>query len=106
MVLTSSTSATNAGLFKASGAGSRNCDGRVSTHGVIVANCGPAPLALSRGVGRHTPGTFAPRNGGGGGAFPSARRIFQMLSATVWPQAIPLAMEGAVSLRVASEALR
>jgi hypothetical protein len=40
-------------LFSAGGAGSRNWDGRVRTHG--VAYCGPAPEALSSGVGHHIP---------------------------------------------------
>src|SRR5438876_1227623 len=93
-------------LFKGGGAGSRNCEGRVRTHGVMVAYCGPAPEAFRSGVGRHTPATFAPKNGGGGGAFPSVSRKFQMASATVWPHAAPLLIAKALSLKAPNEALR
>src|SRR6202035_5868752 len=84
-------------LFSASGGGKRNCDGLVSTQGVIEANCGPAPEANTVGVGRHTPVTAAPRNGGGGGRNPSVNRPFQIASATVCPHAIPALIESAFS---------
>ena len=48
-----------ADISAAYGGGRRNCDGRVKTHGVIEANCGPAPEAFPAfapvGVGRHIP---------------------------------------------------
>lgn len=115
IVLTSFRSAAYSGLLRASGGGKRNCDGRVSTHGVSEAYCGPAPDALSSGVGRQTPTApgvptmpSAPANGGGGGAFPSVSLQAQMVSATVCPQVTPAAMELAFSVNAsaASEALR
>src|SRR6267154_6423173 len=88
-------------LVRASGAHKRNCDGRLSTHGVMVAICGVAPKALAGGVGRQTPTAgapatpCAPMNGGGGGANPSVSRAFQTASATVCPQATPAVMASA-----------
>src|SRR5260221_771254 len=93
-------------LFKAGGAGSLNCEGRVRAHGLMVAYGGPLRKAFRSGVGRHTPTTFAPKNGGGGGAFPSVSRKFQIASATVWPHAAPLLIAKALSLKAPNEALR
>src|SRR5579859_2985836 len=90
MVLVSLRSAANCGLFKAYGGGRRNCEGRNRTHGVMVANCGPAPEALSGGVGRQKPTAAGvptipstPSNGGGVGKFPSVDLHAQIASATV-----------------------
>src|SRR5437870_12173605 len=70
--LTSLRSAAYSGLLRASGGGKRNCEGRVSTQGVIVASCGVAPDAFAGGVGRQKPSEFGvpamlwtPKNGGG-----------------------------------------
>src|SRR5438876_8891488 len=98
MDLTSLRSLAYSWLLRASGAPKRNCDGRLSTHGVMVAICGVAPKALAGGVGRQTPMAgvpatpCAPMNGGGVGANPSVSRAVQMASATVWPQATPAAI--------------
>src|SRR6266567_102778 len=102
IVFSSLRSAAYSGLLRASGGARRNCDGRASTHGVIVANCGPAPGAPGEllgnpcGVGRQAPTApgvptmpSTPRNGGGAGVIPSVSRQAQMASATVCPQAIP-----------------
>src|SRR5207247_6109005 len=101
-------SAAYSGLLRASGGGRRNCDGLLSTHGVMEANCGPAPGALANGVGRQAPTTATPTNGGGAGAIPSVSRHAQMASATVCPQAIPELIDSAVSFEdsAASEASR
>src|SRR5262249_44804382 len=113
MSLVSARSAANSGLFKAYGGGRRNCEGRVKTHGVIVANCGPAPGVLAGGVGRQNPTAAGvptipktPSKGGGVGAFPSASLQFQIASATVCPQATPPAIACALSVRADSEAFR
>src|ERR1700682_6467387 len=95
-------SAAYSGLLRASGGGSRNCDGRISTHGVIEANCGPAPdtpgklLGNPCGVGRQAPTApggptmpDTPKNGGGPGRIPTVSRQAQMASATSRPQATP-----------------
>src|SRR5258706_7089732 len=74
ITFTSLRSAAYSWLVRARGGGKRNCDGRVSTHGVMVAICGVAPEALAGGVGRQTPTFGAPRNGGGGGANPPVSR--------------------------------
>src|ERR1700680_1467041 len=88
------------GLLSASGGGKRNCEGRVSTQGVVVASCGVAPDAFAGGVGRQKPREFGgpamlctPKNGGGAGATPSASFQAQMASATVCPHATPAAMD-------------
>src|SRR5437016_6832656 len=99
-------SAAYSGLLRAGGGGRRNCDGRISTHGVIEANCGPAPDAPGEllgnpwGVGRQAPTApgvptipSTPRNGGGAGAIPSVSLQAQIASATVCPQATPAAMD-------------
>src|ERR1700686_3782857 len=98
-------SAACSAVLKARGGAKRNWDGRVSTHGVMVAICGVAPEALAGGVGRQKPTApgvptmpRTPRNGGGGGANPSVSREAQMASATVWPQATPWEMDGAFSV--------
>src|SRR5258708_8123652 len=95
MSFTSLRSAAYSALLRASGGGKRNCDGRVSTHGVMVAICGVAPDALSGGVGRQKPTAAGdptipstPRNGGGGGRNPTGRRRAQIASATAWPPVI------------------
>ena len=108
MTFTSLRSAAYSRLVRARGGGKRNSEGRLSTQGVIVAICGVAPEALAGGVGRQTPTTGAPRNGGGGGVNPSVSREVQMASATVCPQATPAAMELAFSVNAsaASDALR
>src|SRR5258708_6075125 len=105
MTFTSLRSLAYSWLLRASGGGKRNCDGRVSTHGVMVAICGVAPEALAGGVGRQKPTAAGvptmpstPRNGGGVGANPSVSREVQMASATVWPQATPAAMASAFSV--------
>src|SRR6267154_773657 len=63
----------------------------------MVAIFGPAPelpgFPLASGVGRQTPATGRPseprKAGGGLGLNPSVNRQSQMVSATVWPQAMP-----------------
>src|ERR1700739_3217945 len=104
MVSTSFKSAANSELVRERGGGRRNCDGRVRTQGVMVANCGPAPGAKGGGVGRHTPTAegelsipSTPTNGGTGGALPSVWRQAQRASATVWPHAVPALTEEAFS---------
>src|SRR5437879_13741696 len=57
--LTSLRSAAYSGLLRASGAGKRNCEGRVNTQGVMVASCGVAPEAFAGGVGHRQPREFA-----------------------------------------------
>src|SRR5438552_18793153 len=78
--LTSLRSAVYSGLLRASGGGKRNCEGRVSTQGAIVASCGVAPDAFAGGVGRQKPSVLGasavlwrPNNGVGVGAQPSVR---------------------------------
>src|SRR6266436_9150166 len=109
MTFTSLRSAAYSGLLRERGGGKRNCDGRVSTHGVIVAICGVAPEAFAGGVGRQAPTApsaptrpSTPRNGGGVGANPSVSRDAQMASATVWPQATPAAMDSAFSVNASA----
>src|SRR5438128_3753934 len=46
MVFVSLRPAANSALLRAYGGGKRNCEGRVNTHGVIVANWGPAPKCV------------------------------------------------------------
>src|SRR5260370_21847792 len=92
MTFTSLRSAAYSGLLRARGGGKRNCEGRVSTHGVMVAICGVAPEALVGGVGRQTPTFGAPRNGGGGGADPAGRPEGPMPSGTLLPPATPPAL--------------
>src|SRR5258706_16424091 len=74
ITFTSLRSAAYSWLSRARGGGKRNCEGRVSTHGVMVAVCGVAPEALVGGVGRQTPTFGAPGNGSGGGGDPPGRR--------------------------------
>src|SRR5262245_50709215 len=95
-------------LVRSGGPAGRNCEGEAITQGVMVANCGPAPGRRPGGVGRHSPGAVPPRNGGGGGAKPSVLRHATIASATLWPQAIPLATDDALSSAemAASEAAR
>ena len=111
--LTSLRSAVFSGLSRASGGGNRNCEGRVSTQGVIVAICGVAPDAFAGGVGRQKPREFAvpamvwtPKNGGGVGLHPSMSLQAQMASATLCPHATPAAMDSGFSVkaRAASDA--
>src|SRR2546422_4738280 len=105
---TSLKSAAYSALLRATGGGKRNCDGRLSTQGVMVAICGVAPKALAGGVERQTPMAgvpstpCAPMNGGGGGANPSVSREAQMASATVCPQATPAAMDSAFSVEASA----
>src|ERR1700674_803363 len=100
MLFISLYSAAYSALVRARGGGGRNCDGLRRTHGVMEANCGPAPVAFPKGVGRQTPTAVGdptiprtPTNGGGGGANPSVIRHAQMLSATLCPQAIPACID-------------
>src|SRR5260370_42489761 len=92
---TSLKSAVYSALLRATGGGKRNCDGRLSTHGVMVAICGVAPKALAGGVGRQTPTAgapatpCAPMNGGAVGANPPVSRAFQTASATRCPPGTP-----------------
>ena len=114
IALTSLKSAAYSGLLRPSGGGKRNCDGRLSTHGVMVAICGVAPKALAGGVGRQKPTAdvpatpCTPMNGGGAGTNPSVSLVVQMASATVWPQATPAAIACGFSVNAsaASEASR
>src|ERR1700756_2977765 len=115
MTFTSLRSAAYSGLVRANGGGKRNCEGRVRTHGVMVAICGVAPEALAGGVGRQKPTApgvptmlSTPKNGGGVGAKPSVSREVQTASATVWPQATPAAIASgfSVNARAASEVVR
>src|SRR5262244_668280 len=113
MVLVSLRSAANSALLRAYGGGKRNCEGRVKTHGVIVANWGPAPNAFAGGVGLQYPTAAGvptmpstPSNGGGVGAFPSVNLHAQIASATVCPHKTPSTIDCALSVRAASEAFR
>ena len=84
-VLVSVKSAAYSAVPSAGGGGSRNCDALTSTHGVIVANCGPAPVAPAA-VGRQKPTRSTPTNGGAGsGAKPSRARASKIVSATSCP---------------------
>src|ERR1700739_429461 len=103
MVLVSLKSAVYRSLVSAGGPPGRNCPGATITHGVIYANCGPAPGANPGGVGRHMPTPVPPKKAGGGGVKPSVLRHATMASATVWPQAVPLAIAALLS-RVAINA--
>src|SRR6202171_2936883 len=96
-------------LLSASGGGKRNCDGRVSSQGVIVASCGVAPDAFAGGVGRQKPREFGvpamlctPKNGGGVGANPSVSFQVQMVSATLCPHATPAAMDSRFSVEASA----
>src|ERR1700731_1250522 len=107
--LTSLRSAAYSGLLRASGGGKRNCEGRVSTQGVIVASCGVAPDAFAGGVGRQKPREFGvpamlctPKNGGGVGANPSVSFQAQMASATLCPHATPAAMDSGFSVEASA----
>ena len=51
-------------------------------------------------MGRHSPTAVPPRNGGGAGVKPSVLRHATIDSATLWPQAIPLATDDALSLGI------
>ena len=70
-------------LVRSGGPAGRNCEGEDRTHGVMVANCGPAPGRNPGGVGRHSPTALPPRNGGGGGVKPSVLRHATIASATL-----------------------
>src|ERR1700741_4683726 len=60
ITFTSLRSAAYSALLRARGGGKRNCDGRLSTHGVMVAICGVAPEALAGGVGLQAPTSRVP----------------------------------------------
>jgi hypothetical protein len=64
--LTSLKSAAYRALAGGGGPAGRNWDGERITHGVMRANCSPAPGRNCGGVGRHSPTAFPPTNGGGG----------------------------------------
>src|SRR5258708_16040022 len=92
MSLTSLRSAAYSGLLRASGAAKRNCEGRVSTQGVIVASCGVAPDAFAGGVGRQKPRELSvpamlstPKHGAAVGANPSATLHAQLPSPPPFP---------------------
>src|SRR6476661_5848588 len=77
------------GLPSAFGGGSRNCDARINTHGVIVANCGPAAV-VPAAVGRQKPTRSIPtKPGAGSGAKPSVDLAARTASATYWPYINP-----------------
>src|SRR4029077_3437252 len=104
IILTSLRSAASSALSRAKGGGKRNCSGRARTHGSIVANCGAAPGAFAKGVGRQAPTAAGmptmlatPKNGGGAGAIPSLSRHCQIKKATFCPQSIPACTDWASS---------
>src|SRR5512135_3324996 len=96
-------SAAYCALARLGGPDGRNCEGDSITHVVIVANCGAAPGRNPGGVGRHSPTSRPPRNGGGGGVNPSALRQAQISSATSWPHSTPRAMDSLCSSASPSE---
>src|SRR4051812_2901866 len=92
IVFVSLNSAAYRALVSDGGPAGRNCDGALMTHGVMYANCGPAPGANAGGVGRHIPTAVPPTKAGGAGVKPSVLRHAMMALATVSPHAAPAAM--------------